>query len=326
MVSIIVPVYQVEAYLRRCVDSILAQTYENIQVILVDDGSRDGSGGICDAYAARDSRILVVHKENGGLSDARNAGLSRAAGSYVMFVDGDDLIHPQAVALMRGALEAQGADIADCGIAFFNGEVDMEPAAGEFRTLDIWARMSEKPEFSVCNRLFRREAFENLRFPVGRLFEDQFVIFKLLREAKVVSTDDRLYYYYQRNDGLSKQRVYGETYDLLDASLEILRDIPRDEKKCRKVFTTVAVERIGLMLGNAYYHDGQYQNCKIEKICEIVRENRALLTQNATAWQKWMLGRVAKGRGLALTVLIKSYFQPGQWVRGKLSRIFGKGA
>ena len=324
MVSIIVPVYQVETYLRRCVDSILAQTDKNIQVILVDDGSKDTSGAICDEYAAQDGRVRVIHKENGGLSDARNAGLSRAEGDYVMFVDGDDLIHPEMVALLKKGLQEHSADIADCGIGFFDREVNMEPVAGEFRTVDIWARMSEQPEFSVCNRLFRREAFENLRFPVGRIFEDQFVIFKLLGGAKVVNTDDKLYYYYQRNDGLSKQRVYAETYDLLDASLEILRDIPAQQAACRIKFTDQAVERVALMLGNAYYHDGQYQNCKIEKICEIVRENRGLLTKNATAWQKWMLGRVAKGRGIALTVLMKSYFKPGEWVKARISKAFAK--
>lgn len=324
MVSIIVPVYQVEKYLRRCVDSILAQTDKNIQVILVDDGSKDASGAICDEYAAQDGRVCVIHKENGGLSDARNAGLDRAEGDYVMFVDGDDLIHPEMVALLKKGLQEHSADLADCGIGFFSREVNMEPVAGEFRTVDIWARMSEQPEFSVCNRLFRREAFENLRFPVGRIFEDQFVIFKLLGGAKVVNTDDKLYYYYQRNDGLSKQKVYGEIYDLLDASLEMLRDIPAQQAACCKKFTDQAVERVALMLGNAYYHDGQYQNCKIEKICEIVRENRGLLTKNATAWQKWMLGRVAKGRGPALTVLIKSYFKPGEWVKARVSKAFAK--
>lgn len=318
MVSIIVPVYQVEAYLHRCVDSILAQTCENIQVILVDDGSRDGSGAICDEYAAKDSRILVIHKENGGLSDARNAGLTQVAGQYIMFVDGDDLIHPRAVELMRCALETQGADIADCDIGFFADVVEMDAVVGVFRQVDPWKKMCQKPEFSVCNRLFRREKFEKLRFPVGRIFEDQFVIFKLLQGAKTVSSDDKLYYYYQRNDGLSKQRVYKETYDLLDASLEMLRDIPREQKACCQKFTAMAVERIGSMLGNAYYHDGQYQNCKIEKICEIVRENRSLLTKNATPWQKWMLSRVTKGRGMALTVLMKSYFQPGKWVKSRI--------
>ena len=125
LLSVIVPVYNVETYLPRCVDSILQQSYENMEVILVDDGSQDGSGKICDEYAARDSRVKVIHKENGGLSSARNAGLDTAAGEYLTFVDSDDWIEPDAYCPMIALLEENNAALV-CG-----GRYDVDGKTGE---------------------------------------------------------------------------------------------------------------------------------------------------------------------------------------------------
>ncbi len=321
MVSIIVPVYQVEKYLQRCVDSILCQSYRDIQVILVDDGSKDTSGKICDQYAARDTRVQVIHKTNGGLSDARNAGLDVFIGQYVMFVDGDDCIHPQTVQLLLDGIEQYDADIACCNIDHFTEKPKAETPRGQFYLVDIWQQMCDTPEFSVCNRLFRRELFSQVRFPVGRLFEDQFVILKLLGGRKVVCTDDRLYFYFQRFDGLSKQRIYPETYDLLDASLALLRDIPRNQKACRRAFTAITVERIGLLLGNVFYQDGQYRNCKIDTVVQWVRTYLPELAADASFWNGWMLRQVAKGKGKVFHLLVKTYLKPTGAVKNKIKRV-----
>ncbi len=324
MISVIVPVYRVEKYLERCVNSILSQTLIDLEVILVDDGSPDGCGALCDAYALKDNRIKVIHKKNGGLSDARNAGLEAATGEYIMFVDGDDYIHPRMAEHLSQAVEQTQADVAFCGIDFFEDQVHIEETTGEFRVYDVWKEMAENPEFSVCNRLFRRQRFENIRFPVGRLFEDQFVIFKLLRNAKVVCTDDKMYYYFQRYDGLSKSKVYHETYDLLDASLEMLGDIPEEEKTCSRSFGRMAVKRIGLMLGNAYYHDGQYQNCQISTIVQIVRDHWSLLSKATVLFDKWMLRRVVRGSGILFRLLVKSYLDPWKMMKAYFRRIMRK--
>lgn len=116
LISVIVPVYKVEKYLKRCVDSILAQTYPCLEVILVDDGSPDGCPAICDEYAREDRRVRVIHKENGGLSDARNAGIDAAKGKFLGFVDSDDYVHPRFYELLLQALKEEGADIAGCDV------------------------------------------------------------------------------------------------------------------------------------------------------------------------------------------------------------------
>ena len=116
LISVIVPVYKVEKYLKRCVDSILAQTYPCLEVILVDDGSPDGCPAICDEYAREDRRVRVIHKENGGLSDARNAGIDAAKGKFLGFVDSDDYVHPRFYELLLQALKGEGADIAGCDV------------------------------------------------------------------------------------------------------------------------------------------------------------------------------------------------------------------
>ena len=117
-VSIIVPVYQVETYLRQCIDSILAQTFTDFELILVDDGSKDKSGEICEEYAGKDGRVRVIHKENGGLSDARNAGLEQAAGEYFMFVDSDDYIAPTMIERLYNSIQSESADIAACNFCY----------------------------------------------------------------------------------------------------------------------------------------------------------------------------------------------------------------
>ena len=119
MVSVIVPVYKVEPFLRRCVDSLLSQTYQNLEIILVDDGSPDRCGQICDEYAAQDARVKVIHKENGGVSSARNAGIEAAAGEYVTFVDSDDWVEPWAYQILRQLIVEHDADVAEGALRYY---------------------------------------------------------------------------------------------------------------------------------------------------------------------------------------------------------------
>ena len=204
MISVIVPVYRVEAYLGECIDSILAQTYQDFELILVDDGSPDNCGVICDEYAAKDSRIRVVHQQNGGLSAARNAGLDIARGEYVTFVDSDDKIPKNYLAILYGMIIDNDAQVSTCHMMFcrerdsLNSEVIV---SGEY---DVYAGQDAcvQPytgglvEIAACGKLFARELWNNLRFPVGRIHEDQAVIPIVLYNAKkVIATQDKLYYY-----------------------------------------------------------------------------------------------------------------------------------
>ena len=204
-VSIIVPVYKVEPYLRRCVESILAQGYRHWELILVDDGSPDRCPAMCDAYAAKDERIRVVHKANGGLSDARNHGLDVATGDYVLFVDSDDYIHPTMLQVMTQLGMEEDADIVQCG--YIRGTSECFPTIEEktrheaFDNRTIFA--STKQQTILWAKIYRRTLWEGLRMPVGKIHEDDFTTWKLYyRSRKIVVTGTPYYYYYKNPQGI----------------------------------------------------------------------------------------------------------------------------
>lgn len=212
--SIIVPVYNVEAYLPRCVDSILAQTFTDFELILVDDGSPDGCPAICDEYAKKDRRIRVIHKANGGLSDARNAALDIARGEYIGFVDSDDFIHPQMYEILYKVCIKERADIAQCNYAEFE---DNLPRAEIVDADSIVTKVYEKYEYvdsyfsgywwiigpTVCNKIFDRRIFTSIRFPVNKLFEDSNVHLDILNITnRIAVISNELYYYFQRSGSI----------------------------------------------------------------------------------------------------------------------------
>lgn len=207
LVSVIVPVYNVEEYLGRCVESILVQTYTNLEVILVDDGAKDSSGHICDDYAARDARVRVIHKENGGLSSARNAGIDAATGDYLEFVDSDDWIEPDAVETMLTlALEHQ----TELVVA---GRYDVKAKSGERKrglcplktemisAEEMVSRMFrwDNCDSAACDKLFHRRLFREIRFPYGVVCEDVPIMYKIVLDAgRVAMCDKPIYNYYHR--------------------------------------------------------------------------------------------------------------------------------
>lgn len=210
LISIIVPIYKVEPYLNKCVQSIVDQTYENLEIILVDDGSPDNCPAICDAWAAKDSRVKVIHKENGGLSDARNAGLAIAKGDYVAFVDSDDYIEPAFIADLHAALSRTGADIAECGVSYVDESGNVlrhRPAAPE-RELDRIGALrklvlEEGVYQTVWNKLYRREMIDGILFEKGKYHEDDFWTYQVFdRMEKLVLVDKPLYNYLQRGGSI----------------------------------------------------------------------------------------------------------------------------
>lgn len=204
--SIIVPVYNVELYLRRCVDSILSQTFTDYELILVDDGSPDNCGKICDEYAQKDARITVIHKANGGLSDARNAGLRIATGEFVGFVDSDDEITPDMYSRLMDLAQKHEAQIVGCGTKQLNQEgvvLGLWPKLTEVKIyhyedfiLDYlpFKRIEIQP--SVTNKILRRELFEACPFPKGKYYEDDFILLELLRQCKTIVIDPAYCYHY----------------------------------------------------------------------------------------------------------------------------------
>lgn len=211
LISIIVPVYKVEPYLDRCVQSIVDQTYTNLEIILVDDGSPDTCPAMCDAWAEKDSRIKVIHKENGGLSDARNAGMAVATGEYMGFVDSDDWLEPEMYKQLLDAMVATGSDIASCGARriWLDGRPAQELLAVNRDCVLEWADAMEALITArglvqtVWNKLYKSSIMKDVLFLPGIIHEDEFWSWKVIARAKrVVTVKESFYNYLQRENSI----------------------------------------------------------------------------------------------------------------------------
>lgn len=230
-ISVIVPVYKAEAYLSRCVDSILAQTFTDFELILVDDGSPDRSGTICDEYAARDARIRVIHKPNGGLSDARNTGIDASTGDWLMFVDSDDYIAPNMAEALHTAVTQHNADMATCNVKQFGNNPDtpetdwIKIKSGVYDGIELLKSGDFMPPYVVAwNKIYAKRLWQSLRYPVGRIHEDEFVIHLLFSACKkVVCLTDALYYYRENPNGITKRPYSLSRLDYLDALADRLQ-------------------------------------------------------------------------------------------------------
>ncbi len=212
LISVIVPVYRVEEYLERCVKSILSQTYKNLEVILVDDGSPDQCPAICDACAEKDARVKVIHQENKGLSGARNAGIDAASGEYLAFVDSDDYVSPHFIEELYQLLQDTGCAIGQCRFSYVKGDGLVEEGDSAFciyRGESLMEQLYGPEEKATCfvvawNKLYRAELFKEtgIRYPEGRIHEDEATTYRLFHEAKKLAFLERaLYGYYTENGG-----------------------------------------------------------------------------------------------------------------------------
>ncbi|MBR4721119.1 MAG: glycosyltransferase family 2 protein [Clostridia bacterium] len=204
-VAIIVPVYNVEPYIKRCVDSLINQTYKNIQIILVDDGSPDNCGEICDKYAETDSRIVCLHKENGGQSSARNMGLDwfyeNSDAQWLSFIDSDDWVHERYVELLLKAATEYDANVSMCGFVggIESSEYSADIMSGKAELLDpekIWCENITWIIVPWC-KLYNRNIWKEIRFPVGKVREDEFITYKIMFENKTSVINEPLYYYFK---------------------------------------------------------------------------------------------------------------------------------
>lgn len=230
-ISIIVPIYRVEKYIHRCVDSILNQTYHNLEIILVDDGSPDGCPAICDEYAKQDERVIVIHQKNQGLSAARNAGLDKASGKYIFFVDSDDFIEENVIKIMVESAEENNADLVLCNY------MCVDEQGNELKTKytkklgkkvlnprDVFAQSCEDggAVFVVAwNKLYKRELWVDYRYPVGKLHEDEFVFCHIVSQCNtIISAGYTGYYYVQRDGSIMSSPSLRSCVDALDAYME----------------------------------------------------------------------------------------------------------
>lgn len=234
LISVIIPVYKVEEYLAKCVDSVLAQTYGNLEVILVDDGSPDGCGKICDDYAARDSRVKVIHKQNGGLSSARNAGIDAASGDYLAFVDSDDWIEPDAYdAMLSAALQYHVKLV--CA-----GRLDEDAGTGAVREglcpqkeevvsgKELVSRIFrwDHLDSAAWDKLYARELFREIRYPFGRVVEDVPTTYRIaLLAGSAVLLPKRIYHYLHRENSITTAAVSEKTFHFSQNAARVYADI-----------------------------------------------------------------------------------------------------
>lgn len=208
LISIIVPVYNVEKYLEKCVHSIVKQSYENLEIILVDDGSTDACGALCDQLALQDHRIQVIHKPNGGLSDARNAGLDRMTGKYVTFIDSDDWVSKDYVTSLYNLLVTKNCQIAIGKYIETDGTeahfpVEKKTVIKWFNNRDAVKMLLYQKEFttSACGKLYDIGLWKDIRFPVGKLYEDVITIYNIFAKAESAAVSNHIIYYYLRRSG-----------------------------------------------------------------------------------------------------------------------------
>lgn len=225
-ISVIIPIYNVEKYLSDCVESVLKQTYTDLEIILVDDGSQDASGQICDDYAKQDSRVQVIHKKNGGLSSARNAGIDQATGQYFFFLDSDDWIAENALELLYKEIKSTGSDLALCNMQYVDEQGKNLENQSAYRAYcmnnELWTQEDFWKHYKgvghivcvvACNKLYKRELFIGKRYAEGKIREDEAMIHHMISGCqKIVCVNAKLYFYRQR-DGSIMNNV-NNAYDI----------------------------------------------------------------------------------------------------------------
>ncbi|GAA6381916.1 glycosyltransferase [Intestinibacter bartlettii] len=256
-ISVIVPIYKVEDYLHRCVDSIINQTYTNLEIILVDDGSPDNCPMICDEYAEKDSRIRVVHKKNGGLSDARNAGLDIATGEYIMFIDSDDFVDTEMMGSMMRNMIDDNVDMVVCNIKYVYEDREVVKYNQSDRILDRYEAMEEYLKDGVVqavawNKLYKKSLINNMRYKVGKTNEDEFFTYKIVDKTEKIYYNSRPFYNYIQRDSSIMGKYSIKRLDGVEASYERLNFIkkkyPTLYEKEKKTFVNLCIYSYQMIL------------------------------------------------------------------------------
>lgn len=221
LVSIIVPIYKTEKYLDRCIKSIINQSYKKLEIILVDDGSPDRCGEICDEWAKKDKRIKVIHKKNGGLSDARNAGIEIAQGEYLSFIDSDDYVHRDFIKFLYENCLKNNADISMCGVKQTDKDENINREIKNENIRIVFSKdVLEKKHNIYCvawNKLYKKSIFNNIRYPKGKIHEDVAVIYKIMYYSnKIAITDSELYFYFSAPESIMRSEFSEKRLDALD--------------------------------------------------------------------------------------------------------------
>lgn len=236
LISVIIPVYNTEKYLERCINSVINQTYKNIEIILIDDGSTDNSGKICDEYAKKFQEIVIIHQRNQGASVARNNGISKASGQYITFVDSDDMIEKNYVEYLYNLIKKYNVkmSIASYKTIFENGKyIDLGKKYSEklMTTEEALDRLLKEQGFTVspCSKMYHKSIFENIKFPAGKLFEDNGTIYKFIMECQTIAYGNETYYFYCiRSDSSTTSKFNIKKLDLIELTDNMCDDIEKE--------------------------------------------------------------------------------------------------
>jgi len=281
-ISVIVPIYKVEPYLRKCLDSIVNQTYRNLEIILVDDGSPDNCGKICDEYTQKDLRIQVIHKENGGLSSARNIAIDKADGDYLAFVDSDDWLDTDMFEYLLSNVLSENADIGICGRyeeyenRFLTKGYPGRETLDKESALQILLRNDLIQNF-VWDKLWKRELFDNIRFPAGRTYEDLAVVHRLFERAEVIlCLPEAKYHYLQRSDSIvgdvSLQNRFNHYISAKQRYNEMIKNWPQFQSLLEGQCVASAIGIWCSWLSNPYSERNRYRQ-KTSEIALFCKEH-----------------------------------------------------
>lgn len=276
-VSVIVPVFKVEKTLKRCVDSVLRQSYENLEIILVDDGSPDGCPAICDAYGKQDKRVKVVHQQNGGLSSARNTGIGISTGDYINFVDSDDYMHHKAIETLVDIALKYKINLVSSNPLKITNDIEVEDQDFAKTCVKILDRKtaleemlySEALDCYAWGKLYKRELFDNVKFPVGKLFEDSGTTYKIIDLCEEIAIiNNKIYYYINNAAGITKSSFSNRKMDLLNFTCDIKEFVKQKYPSIvkaadYKIFTVAFFTMMEILVsGGADYHENELETCE----------------------------------------------------------------
>jgi len=277
LISVIVPIYNVEEYIKQCIDSILSQSYKNLEIILIDDGSPDNCGIICDMYAQKDNRVVVIHQKNAGLACARNAGLARATGNYIGFVDSDDYIDKRMFEKLIAAIKERNAQIAICGYKTIGLENVIYTSKDSIYTKDEALRKlihNYEIQSYAWNKLYCKKLFEKIQFPSGKRYEDFAIMHNVFMDTKIITMIHEVLYFYR----IRKNSIVNTT-----KGINSLEYINSHEQRCNDLKDT-----------KYYYEAREFEIIELRRILTEIQDNDGIYSENYMTIKKILINVMEK--------------------------------
>ncbi len=298
LISIIIPVYGVEDYLDRCVASVCTQTYSNLEIILVDDGSKDSCPQICDIWAGKDERIKVIHKTNGGLSDARNAGLSLALGNYIVFVDSDDMVDRGFIQGLYETMKETGSDICECGVRYIDEDDKVLRVRSypeeivTFSRVEAISRLIKEEGIyqTVWNKLYKRKVIEGIWFPVGKHHEDDFWTYRIFDRIEFLTVIGKpLYDYRQRNASIMGVGYTIKRLDGIEARIRRMKYFENDHELGPLVKARIQYDYLFHLQCVLTYLKGMERNQEINFLLDQIKQLKSIDYKDSGVTLKYQL-------------------------------------